>query len=124
MLFKQDFHIFLNTQVVEEQENYLHGQFTLKKRQMQSLTMGLHSFLVFSSGNGLKCWAALQMDPGQDREETLSKEKEGKYKTANFFASYSFLTTGVLGRLINITQGYHLMKQDSKRPSKEVRHTT
>lgn len=48
--------------------------------------MGLHSFLVFSSGNGLKCWAALQTDLGQDRVETLSKEKEGKYKTAILFA--------------------------------------
>lgn len=37
--------------------------------------MGLHSFLVFSSGNVLKCRAALQTDPGQDREETLSKDK-------------------------------------------------
>lgn len=53
--------------------------------------MGLHSFLVFSSGNVLKCWAALQTDPGQDREETLSKDKECKYKTANLFASYYFL---------------------------------
>ncbi len=47
--------------------------------------MGLHSFLVFSSGNGLKCLAALQMDPGQEREETLSKEKESKNKTPNLF---------------------------------------
>lgn len=32
------------------------------------------------------------------------------------------VTTGdVLGPLINITQGYHLIKQDSKRPSEEVR---
>lgn len=84
--------------------------------------MGLHSFLVFSSGNGLKCWAALQTDPGQDREETLSKDKEGKYKTANFFMKIFKVTTGdVLGPLINITQGYHLIKQDSKRPSEEVR---
>lgn len=53
--------------------------------------MGLHSFLVFSFGNGQKCLAALQMDPGQDREETLSKEKEGKNKTPNLFALYYFL---------------------------------
>lgn len=49
-----------------------------ERRQIKSLTMGLHSFLVFSSGNGLKCWAALQTDPGQDRVETLSKDKEGR----------------------------------------------
>jgi len=55
---------------------------------MQRLTMGLHSFLVFSSGNGLKFWAALQTDPGQDREETLSKEKEAKYKTAILFEHF------------------------------------
>jgi len=64
--------------------------------------MGLHSFLVFSSGNGLKFWAALQTDPGQDREEILSKEKEAKYKTAILFAFIFILmkmfkvTTGVL----------------------------
>ncbi len=52
--------------------------------------MGLHSFLVFSSGNGLKCLAALQMDPGQEREETLSKEKESKNKTPNLFAFIVF----------------------------------
>lgn len=81
--------------------------------------MGLHSFLVFSSGNGLKCWAALQTDPGQDREETLSKEKEVKH----FVCLILFFNENVQSNnwCINITQGYHLIKQDSKRPSEKVR---